>query len=72
MIKPDHWIRRWAEAGGVDPYEQAQINAASYDVRLSDHGVKIPEGPVQGKVNDVWQVKFACFATTELPKEKGK
>ena len=35
MIKPDRWIRRWAEEGGVDPYAPEQVNAASYDVR--DH-----------------------------------
>ena len=36
MIKPDRWIRRWAEEGGVDPFEPSQVNAASYDVRVSD------------------------------------
>ncbi len=39
MIKPDHWIRAWAEGGGVDPYEPTQVNAASYDVRLSEHWI---------------------------------
>ena len=39
MIKPDSWIRAWAEAGGVDPYEPQQVNAASYDVRVCDHWV---------------------------------
>jgi dCTP deaminase len=34
MIKPDHWIQRWGEEGGVVPYEFSQINAASYDVRV--------------------------------------
>jgi dCTP deaminase len=37
VIKPDSWIRAWAEAGGVDPYEPLQVNAASYDVRVSHH-----------------------------------
>jgi polyisoprenoid-binding protein YceI len=40
----------------------------SFDVKLSEHGVKIPEGPVAGKVNDTWAIKFDCYATTE----KGK
>lgn len=40
----------------------------SFDVKLSDHGVKIPDGPVSGKVNDTWAVKFDCYASTE----KGK
>lgn len=39
MIKPDRWIRAWGEAGGVEPYEPAQVNAASYDVRLSRHWI---------------------------------
>lgn len=37
MIKPDHWIRRWGESGGVTPYVETQVNAASYDVRVGDH-----------------------------------
>lgn len=39
MIKPDSWIRAWGEAGGVDPFVDAQVNAASYDVRVSDHWI---------------------------------
>lgn len=39
MIKPDRWIRAWGEAGGVDPFEADQVNAASYDVRVSDHWI---------------------------------
>ena len=39
MIKPDRWIRAWAEAGGVDPYVPDQVNSASYDVRVADHWI---------------------------------
>ncbi len=39
MIKPDHWIRDWAIGGGVTPYTPEQVNAASYDVRVSDHWI---------------------------------
>ena len=39
MIKPDTWIRRWGLDGGVTPFEDAQVNAASYDVRLSEHWI---------------------------------
>lgn len=39
MIKPDHWIRKWGEEGGVDPYEPLQVNSASYDVRVSEHWI---------------------------------
>jgi polyisoprenoid-binding protein YceI len=34
-----------------------------FDVRLSDHGVKIP-GPAIGKVSDTWTVKMAIYAST--------
>lgn len=39
MIKPDHWIRQWGRDGGVSPFEESQVNAASYDVRVSDHWI---------------------------------
>jgi deoxycytidine triphosphate deaminase len=39
MIKPDHWIRRWGADGGVAPFVDAQVNAASDDLRVSDHWI---------------------------------
>jgi len=39
MIKPDHWIRNFAEAGGILPFSPEQINPASYDVTLGDHWI---------------------------------
>ena len=39
MIKPDHWIRKWGEAGGVEPFDPAQVNSAGYDVRVCDHWI---------------------------------
>lgn len=39
MIKPDHWIAEWAQDGGIRPYRKSQVNAASYDVRVSDHWI---------------------------------
>ncbi len=39
MILPDHWIRRWGKQGGVDPFETAQVNSASYDLRVGDHWI---------------------------------
>ncbi len=39
MIKPDHWIRTWGREGGVAPFEENQVNSASYDVRVSDHWI---------------------------------
>jgi len=39
MIKPDSWIRNWGQNGGAEPFENEQVNAASYDVRLSEHWI---------------------------------
>ena len=39
MIKPDSWIRRWGRNGGVTPFEEGQVNSASYDVRVGDHWI---------------------------------
>jgi len=39
MIKPDHWIRKFAENGGITPFRAEQVNPASYDVTLGDHWI---------------------------------
>lgn len=39
MIKPDHWIRQFAENGGILPFNPEQINPASYDVTLGNHWI---------------------------------
>ena len=39
MIKPDRWIHQWGGNGGADPFTPEQVNAASYDVRVSDHWI---------------------------------
>lgn len=39
MIKPDRWIRQWGLDRGCEPFEDAQVNAASYDVRVSDQWI---------------------------------
>lgn len=39
MIKPDKWIREWGRGGGVTPFEECQVNAASYDVRVGEHWI---------------------------------
>jgi dCTP deaminase len=39
MIKPDHWIKLFAESGGIVPYNAEQINPASYDVTLANHWI---------------------------------
>jgi dCTP deaminase len=39
MIKPDRWIHQWGASGGAEPFAPEQVNAASYDVRVSDHWI---------------------------------
>lgn len=39
MIKPDHWIRAFAESGGITPFNPEHINPASYDVTLTNHWI---------------------------------
>jgi dCTP deaminase len=39
MIKPDHWIRQWGRSGGVTPFEESQVNSASYDIRVGNHWI---------------------------------
>ena len=39
MIKADTWIREWGRGGGVEPFVEEHVNAASYDIRVSDHWI---------------------------------
>ena len=39
-----------------------------FDVKVSDFGVKIPDG-VGPKVSDTWSISFDCFATSTKPKK---
>lgn len=39
MIKPDHWIEVFAKDGGITPFEESQVNPASYDVTLGTHWI---------------------------------
>jgi dCTP deaminase len=53
MIKPDHWIRQWGRDGGVSPFEESQVNAASYDVRVSDHWICPTRDPEEFRAPDI-------------------
>jgi len=39
VIKPDHWIRNFGEAGGILPFNPEQVNPASYDVTIGNHWI---------------------------------
>jgi polyisoprenoid-binding protein YceI len=45
--------------------------SAEFEIKLSDHGVKIPEFVV-GKVRDAWTVKMSIFAGTAKPEPEKK
>lgn len=55
-----------AEKAGLEGGEWLKIST-SFEVRLSDFGVKIP-GMAAAKVNDVWKVRVQAFANTGAPK----
>ena len=49
MIKPDHWIYKFGQGGGIEPFNPDQINPASYDVTLGNNWIcptRVPEESV--------------------------
>ncbi|MGI6525498.1 MAG: dCTP deaminase [Bdellovibrionota bacterium] len=53
MIKPDHWIRKFGESGGITPFAAEQINPASYDVTLGNHWI-CPTRDPQETISDTF------------------
>ncbi|MCB0334535.1 MAG: dCTP deaminase [Bdellovibrionales bacterium] len=51
MIKPDHWIRKFGEEGGIRPFNPEQVNPASYDVTLGDHWICPTRDPEEVKAD---------------------
>lgn len=39
MIKPDHWILEFGNAGGIHPFTPEHVNPASYDVTVGNHWI---------------------------------
>lgn len=39
MLLSDAWIRLFAEAGGITPFDERNINAASYDICLGNEWI---------------------------------
>lgn len=39
MVKPDHWIRKWGESGGTEPFIPEHVNPASYDITIGNHWI---------------------------------
>jgi polyisoprenoid-binding protein YceI len=70
-VEPEVTVTRLAPelAKRIGPGDWVRV-VTSFEVKLSDHKVEVPGGPVQGKVSDVWKVTFNCFATTKPPEKR--
>jgi dCTP deaminase len=53
MIKPDHWIIKFAESGGILPFNPEQVNPASYDVTLGSHWICPTRDPEEIQSNEI-------------------
>ena len=53
MIKPDHWIHKFGESGGIEPFVPSQVNPASYDVTLGDHWICPTREPEEFHCNTI-------------------
>ncbi|MDZ4785951.1 MAG: dCTP deaminase [bacterium] len=53
MIKPDHWITKFAEAGGILPFSPEQVNPSSYDVTIGDHWICPTREPEEFKADSL-------------------
>jgi dCTP deaminase len=49
VIKADTWIRAWGLAGGVEPFIEDHVNAASYDIRVGNDWICPTRDPEQFK-----------------------
>ena len=53
MIKPDHWIMKFAKEGGITPFNIEQVNPASYDVTIGNHWVCPTREPEEFKADSI-------------------
>lgn len=53
MIKPDHWITKFGEGGGILPFTVEQVNPASYDVTLDSHWICPTRDPEEIKADSI-------------------
>lgn len=52
-IKPDWWIRKFGESGGILPFSPEQVNPASYDVTVGDHWICPTREPEEIKADSI-------------------
>lgn len=53
MVKSDTWIRRWGANGGAEPFIDAHVNPASYDITLGDHWICPTRDPEEFQTNEL-------------------
>jgi deoxycytidine triphosphate deaminase len=53
MVKPDHWITKWGESGGTDPFFPEHVNPASYDLTLGSDWICPTREPEQFQANEI-------------------
>lgn len=53
MVKSDNWIIRWAQSGGVSPFNLEHVNPASYDITLGNHFVCPTREPEEFSANSL-------------------
>lgn len=53
MIKPDHWIIKFGESGGLVPFNPEQVNPASYDVTLGNHWICPTREPEEFRADEI-------------------
>ena len=53
MVKNDIWIRNCGQNGGCHPFQENQINPASYDITLGDHWICPTREPEEFKATKI-------------------
>lgn len=74
MIKPDHWIQAFGEAGGITPFRPEQVNPASYDVTLGDTWVCPTRDPEESQSEHITLfpgevILATTFESVKLPRD---
>ena len=67
MILPDHEIKQWAENGGASPFEPANVNPASLDLRLGEM-IRKPDPVWEHLTRDAVLALIASGAIKHIPR----
>lgn len=70
MVKPDFWIRKWGEQGGVIPFRLEHVNPASYDITLGGHWICPTRAPEEFQTEELtlFPGEVALATTMEVVK----